>query len=85
MTIACYKDAMNLQVKNVPSELHERLRRHARASRRTMSAVVLAAVERELARQEWQERFARRPETRLGVSAAELLEQERRGRDEQLG
>jgi hypothetical protein len=44
----------------------------------------LTAVERELARQEWQERFAKRPETRLGVSAAELLEQERRGRDEQL-
>ena len=76
---------MNLQVKNVPPELHERLRRHARASRRTMSAVVLVAVQRELARQEWQERFARRPATQLGVSAAELLDQERRGRDEQLG
>lgn len=50
-----------------------------------MSAVVLAAVERELGRQEWQERFARRPATQLGVSAAELLDQERRGRDEQLG
>lgn len=76
---------MNLQVKNVPPDLHERLRRHARDSRRTMSAVVLTAVERELARQEWQERFARRPATMLAVSAAELLEQERRGRDEQLG
>ncbi len=50
-----------------------------------MSAVVLVAVQRELARQEWQERFARRPATQLGVSAAELLDQERRGRDEQLG
>jgi len=85
MPTACYKDAMNLQVKNVPPELHERLRRHARDSRRTMSAVVLDALERELARQEWQERFARRPATKLDVSAAELLDQERRSRDEQLG
>ena len=85
MREACYKHAMNLQVKNVPPELHERLRRHARASRRTMSAVVLAAVERELAREEWQERVARRPTTQLAVSAAELLDQERRNRDEQLG
>ena len=76
---------MNLQVKNVPAELHERLRQHARASRRTISAVVLTAVERELARQEWQRHFARRPATRLDISAAELLEQERRVRDEQLG
>ena len=42
-----------------------------------MSAVVLAAVEHELARQEWQERFTRRRATKLGVSAAELLEQDR--------
>ena len=85
MLEACYKHAVNLQVKNVPPELHERLRHHARASRRTMSAVVLAALEHELARQEWQERFSRRAATQLRTSAAELLEQERRGRGEQLG
>ena len=50
-----------------------------------MSEVVLTAVERELARQEWHERLARRPATQLGVSAAQLLEQERRGRDAPLG
>ena len=76
---------MDLLVKNVPQELHERLRRHARASRRTMSEVVLDAVERELARQEWQGRFAGRSTTKLGVPAAQVLEQERAGRDEQLG
>ncbi|MDE0230574.1 MAG: hypothetical protein OXJ62_17110 [Spirochaetaceae bacterium] len=76
---------MDLLVKNVPQELHERLRRHARASRRTMSEVVLDAVERELARQEWQGRFAGRSTTKLGVPAAKVLEQERAGRDEQLG
>ena len=76
---------MNLQVKNVPPNLYERLRRRAVASRRTMSEVVLTAVERELARQEWHERLARRPATQLGVSGAQLLEQERRGRDAPLG
>ena len=76
---------MNFQVKNVPPDLHERLRRHARARGRSMSDVVLAAVEQELARHEWQERFARRPATELDVSAAALLEQERRRRDEQFG
>ena len=49
-----------------------------------MSEVLLGAVERELARQEWQGRFAGRPSTKLGVSAAQMLEQERPGRDEQL-
>ena len=50
-----------------------------------MSEVVLAAVEQELARHEWQERFARRSTTELEVSAAALLEQERHRRDEMLG
>lgn len=76
---------MDLLVKNVPPELHECLRRHARASRRTISEVVLDAVERELARQEWLERFAGRPATKLGVSAAQMLELERLGHDKQLG
>ena len=49
-----------------------------------MREVVLTAVERELPRHEWRERLARRPETELAVSAAALLEQERRRRDEML-
>ena len=76
---------MNLQVKNVSPDLHARLRRHARANRSSMREVVLTAVERELPRHEWRERLARRPETELAVSAAAFLEQERLGRDEQLG
>ena len=85
MPAGCKHESMDLQVKNVPPDLHERLRRHARARRRSMSEVVLAAVERELSRHEWRERLARRPETGLGVSPAALLEQERRRRDEMLG
>lgn len=67
----------NLQVRNIPNALHERLRRRARVNNSTMSAVVLTAVERELARWEWQERLAQRPTTDLGVEAATLLAEER--------
>ena len=74
-----------LQVKNVPESLHERLRRHARERSCTMSAAVLTAVERELARWEWRARLDRRPETDLGIAAAELLQEERSDRDMELG
>ena len=76
---------MNLQVKNVPSELHERLRRHARFLNSTMSDVVLGAIERELARHEWRKRHAGRPGVDLGVSAAALLEEVRGARSQELG
>ena len=75
----------NLQVKNVPDALHERLRRHARESNRTMSAVVLTALERELARREWRDRLAGRPETDLGDPASALLAEERSARDGERG
>ena len=73
-----------LQVKNVPEGLHERLRRHARERSCTMSAAVLAAVERELTRWEWRARLDRRPETGLRIAAAELLQEERSDRDTEL-
>lgn len=75
---------MNLQVKNVPPELHERLRRHAHSVKSTMSDVVLAAIERELARHEWHERHTGRPSVDLGVSAASLLEEARGARSQEL-
>ena len=75
----------NLQIKNIPNTLHERLRRHARENNRTMSAVALTAIERELARWEWQKRLAERPETDLGVEAATLLIEERARRERELG
>ena len=75
----------NLQVRNVPHDLYQRLRRHARESNTTMSAVVLAALEREMAMREWRIRFAERPTTDLGVEAATLLTQERSLRDTETG
>ena len=75
----------NLQVRNIPDELHRRLRRHAREHNCTMSAVVLSAVERELVRWEWRKRLAQRPETDLGVDAAALLADARALRDLKTG
>ena len=71
----------NLQVKNIPTALHDRLRRYARVHNCTISATVLTALERELANWEWRERLARRPKTDLGIDAAELLREERALRD----
>ena len=71
----------NLQVRNIPDALHERLRRHARENNCTISAVVLTAVERELARREWQDHLAQRPKTELRVEVATLLAEERSLRD----
>lgn len=82
MKSSCYiHDMANLQVRNVPVDLHERLRRHAREHNRSMSAVVLSAVERELALGAWRKRLAQRPPTNLGVDAATLLADERATRD----
>ncbi len=50
-----------------------------------MSAAVLDAIERAMARWEWQERMAQRPETDLGVEAATLLAAERALRDVKTG
>jgi plasmid stability protein len=74
----------NLQVKNFPDPLHDRLRRYAEKQRRTISDIALEAIEHELARLEWHERLAQRPTTDLGVSAASLLEEERKDREREL-
>ena len=75
----------HLQVENVPDSLLDRLRRCAHETDRTVGAVVLAAVERELEAWEWRKRLARRPETDLGVDAATLIAEARAARDRQLG
>lgn len=74
----------NLQVKNLPEALHERLRRYSRKYHRTISDIALEAIEREMARYEWHDKLSQRPVTDLGDSAASLLEQERRQRDRDL-
>jgi predicted nucleic acid-binding protein len=46
----------NLQVKNIPDELPQRLRDPARQQRCTLSDLVLAAIQRELAHPAWRHR-----------------------------
>ena len=75
----------DLHIKNIPATLHERLRRYARENNCTMRAVVLSAIERELARRAWRKCLDERPETDLGVEAVTLLMEERKRRDKQLG
>jgi len=65
--------------------LHRNLRRCAEKRRCTISHIVIAAVERELARSAFRERLAKRPRTDIGLPAADLLEEERRERDKRLG
>lgn len=74
----------NLQVKNIPDALHERLRRYAQRNSCTISAAVLAAIERELTLSEWKERYAALPETQLSAPAATLIAEERALRDREL-
>ena len=71
----------NLQVKNIPGDLHERLRSHALENNCTMSSVVLTALERELARLDWQKQLSQRPKTDLGVDAATLIAEARAQRE----
>ena len=74
----------NLQIKNMPDTLHDRLRRCARENNCTMREAVLTAIEKELARWEWQKRLAQRPETDLSVDVAALLKEERSRRDSEI-
>ena len=74
----------NLQVRNVPKPLHDRLRKHARENNRSMSDLVLAAIERELGRLEFYQRIAQDPTTDLGIDAAALVREERDLRDAEL-
>ena len=49
-----------------------------------MRALVVAAIERELKRREWQQGLARRPNTDLGIHAATLLAEARAEREAEL-
>ena len=69
-----------LQVKNVPDALHRRLRNHAKAQHTTLGRVILRAIERDLRHDEFYRQLRGRESTDLGVSAASLLEEERRQR-----
>ncbi|WP_420617893.1 hypothetical protein [Candidatus Poriferisocius sp.] len=71
----------DLHLTNVPDALHERLRQHTIERNCTMSAAVLDAIERELARREWSKHLATRPTTDFGIEVASLITEVRTSRD----
>lgn len=71
----------NLQVKDVPEELHRRLRRSARRRRTTMRELILGAIQRELSHEEFVARLGRRRPVDLGRPAAEFLREARAERE----
>ena len=75
----------NLQIKNVPEDLHAELRRRADARGMTLRDYVLDLLRRDVARpdmQEWLDRVASRPRVTLGESVVDIIHEERRLREE---
>jgi plasmid stability protein len=73
-----------IQIKNVPPELHERLRIRARREGRNLSEYVLSVLDRDLAvptKREWLERLSR-DEPVTGVTSEEIVSLIHEGRDE---
>ena len=75
----------SIKVRNIPDDLYDRLPKHAYESNSTMRALVVAAIEGELRRREWQQRLDHRPVTDLGINAATLLAEARAEREAELG
>jgi len=85
MPEACYQHAMaNLQVKNVPDALHKKVRAYAKRRGRTVRDVVLSAISREIEREEFEARLAKRRPVDLGTPAARALDEVRKQRDRDL-
>jgi hypothetical protein len=73
-----------IQVRNVPDRLHRELTRRAKARGQTLTDFVEVLLEREVARpvaEEVFERIAGRASVRLRRRAAELIRDERAGRE----
>lgn len=74
-----------LQVRDVPSDIHKRLRERARDERMSLSEYVLDLLERDLAlptRSEWAERLAGRDP--VAVNPAEAIAAGRDERDAEI-
>jgi hypothetical protein len=71
----------NIQVKNVPEEIHRRLRTCAKRRRQTLGEVVLEAVRRELSHEQFIARLHRRRPVDLGRPAADFLREARAERE----
>lgn len=74
----------NLQVKNVPDSLHRKIQAYAKRQSRTVRDVVLDAVTREIQRDEFRARLAKRAPVNLGSLAARSVEAVRADRERHL-
>jgi len=74
----------NLQVKNVPEGLHRKIRAAARRRGRTVRDLVLDAMQREVARDEFRARLAKREPVELGMPTAQLIAEVREEREKDL-
>ena len=74
----------DLHVKNLPDDLHERLREFARYKHWPISWAVINALEQEVKRWEWEQRFKQRPTTPQNLNSAELIRAERDRRENGL-
>ncbi len=77
----------NLQIKNLPDDVHEELRRRAGAQGTTIRDYVVRLLELDQAyppRQQWLAEVLARPRIDLGRPAADLVEQDRVERDAAL-
>jgi plasmid stability protein len=75
----------HLQIKNIPPDLHEALRRRAAQQHMTMSDYALHVLRRELAlpsQEEWFTMLERRPPIDLGDEVVKALHAARAERDE---
>jgi hypothetical protein len=77
----------NIQVKNVPPELHGELRRRADQEGLTIRDYVLKLIERDQrlpSKADWLDRVAELEPVAVSQSAAEVIREAREERDEQL-
>ena len=77
----------NLQIKNLPPEVHEELRRRAGAEGTTVRDYVVRLLKFDQAfppRHRWLDEVLTRPRIDPGRPAAELIEDDRAGRDAEL-
>ena len=74
MPAACYCHAMaNLQVKDVPEDVHRRLRECARRRGKSLRDLVLEALGKELSHDEFERRLKSRSRVRLSRPAGKVL------------
>lgn len=66
----------DIQIKNLPDALFQRLRHYARKHHRAINDIAVEALEREMARRELHDKLSQQPAADLGDAAASLLDQD---------